>query len=58
MIKGIVFFVLLWSLVAAGITLFRDATNKKRWSAVRLAAFGFATAVIAAAIVVSIVVIF
>lgn len=58
MIKGILFFVLVWVCVAVGAVLFRAATKKERWSAAKTGVFGFVTALIAVAIVVSMVVIF
>lgn len=58
MFKAIVFFVLVWILVVVGINLFRAATKKERWSAVKVSAFGLVTAIIAVTLVVLIVVIF
>ena len=58
MFKGILFFVFVWVIVVAGIKWFRAATNKERWSATKTGAFGFATALIAVAIVTLMVVIF
>lgn len=58
MVKGIVFFVSCWVAVVAGIKLFRVATKKERWSAIKTVAFGFVTALIAVAIVTLMVVVF
>ena len=58
MIKALLFFVFVWVLVAIGIKVFRSATNKERWSAIKVVAFSMATAAIAVALVTLTVVIF
>lgn len=58
MIKAILFFVFVWVVVVAGIKLFRAATKKERWSAIKTGFFGFVTALIAVAVVTLMVVIF
>lgn len=58
MTKAILFFVLVWAAVVAGIKLFRAATKKERWSATKTGLFGFATALIAVGIVILTVIIF
>ena len=58
MIKGIVFFVLVWICVIAVITGFRALTAKEKWSVAKTAIFGGVTAIAATALVVLIVVLF
>jgi len=58
MIKGIVFFVLVWVCVIAGITGFRTLTAKEKWSVAKTVMFGAVTAIAATVLVVFIVVLF
>lgn len=58
MIKAILVFLFIWLAVVVGVKLFRAATKKERWSAAKVVAFGFATALITVAIVTLTVVLF
>jgi len=58
MVKAILFFVLVWVLVIAGIVVFRAMTAKEKWSVVKTALFGGVTAIVATALVVFIVILF
>ena len=58
MIKGILFFILVWILVIIGIQVFRILTSKEKWVLTKVVSFGAATAFVATVIVVFIVVIF
>ena len=58
MIKGILFFIVVWALVSTGIQVFRFLNNMERWDLTKTIAYGSLTAFIAFAIVGSIVVLF
>lgn len=58
MIRGIIFFLIVWSAVAFGINLWRGLTGKEKWNTIKCISYGAITAVIALWFVVGIVFVF
>lgn len=52
MIKGIMFFIFVWLLVAMGITVFRGMTLREKISMAKLVVYSGITAIVALAIVI------
>lgn len=58
MIKGIQFFILVWTFVAFGIWAFFQLSGRDKWSVFKIALYGAITATIATIVVVAMVFIF
>jgi hypothetical protein len=58
MIKGILFFVVVWIIAHAAIVAFRKATMREKWNGTKTAVFAASTAFIASVAIWLIVVIF
>lgn len=58
MVKGILFFVLMWVAVCVGISIFRSLKNAEKWSLLKLLTYSGFTAAVSLLIVVVLVSIF
>lgn len=58
MVKGIMFFLAVWAVVATGIVVFRQMTLREKFDVFKLALWSGGTAVVALVLVVGMVVIF
>lgn len=58
MVRGILFFLIMWALVVGSIASWRALSGKERWSLVKTVTYGGFTAVIALIVIVGIVVLF
>ena len=58
MIKILINFLLLWGVITGLIGMWRHMPNNKRWSTIKVASYGFFTAMIAFAIMTTIVILF
>lgn len=56
--RGIIFFLIVWALVAVGINVWRSLTGKEKWNTIKCISYGAITSIIALWFVVGIVFIF
>jgi len=58
MIKGILFFVLVWLLVSVGITVFRSLSGREKFNVITLMSYSAVTALISTVLIVGFVLLF
>lgn len=58
MIRMLLFFVVLWIIVTAGINVWREMKGKERWKTIKTVGYGFFTACVTFGLIVLMVVLF